>query len=361
VSVPPRWVRRVVLQPVFILVTALVTALSPLLLLVALMASPFVSGRWRPLRIAAFTILFMHREVEAILACTCLWLLCLGRVQTPQMQRRHYLLMRWFLSSARRWGELLLAVTVQVTDDGFAETVLAADQRPLLVLSRHSGPGDTFYLVDMLLDRYRREPRIVMKEILKLDPCIDLAGSRLPNYFVPPPLQRRDGSWESSIADLSATMNACGALLLFPEGGNFSEQRRRRRLALLLRRGRRLDAERAARMHYVIAPEPGGALTALNAAPGADVILIAHGGLSGLGSTGGLFRRAPIDQVFRVHLWHIERAAIPDGDEAQRQWLLDCWQCIDDWVATDAREAGGVSPLAKVPPSAPFDAEGAGW
>jgi hypothetical protein len=65
------------------------------------------------------------------------------------------------------------------------------------------------------------------------------------------------------------------------------------------------------------------------------VILVAHGGLSGLGTTGGLFRRAPLDQVFRVHLWHIVRADIPPAEEERRQWLLDCWKRIDDWVTMD--------------------------
>jgi 1-acyl-sn-glycerol-3-phosphate acyltransferase len=336
--VPPRWARRVILQPLFVIVTVVITVLSPLLLLAAAAASPFVEGRWRPLRVATFTIVWMQQEVAAIVACTFLWLVCVGRVERPQIQQQHYRLMRRFLRSARRWGERILDVTVKISDDGVAEKVLAANQRPLLVFSRHSGPGDTFYLVDMLLDRYGREPRIVMNEVLKLDPCIDLAGSRVPNYFIPPPALRRHGSWERCITSLASTMGQRGALLLFPEGGNFTEQRRRRRLARLLRRGRRRDAERAARMHHVIAPEPGGALAAVNAAPDADVILVAHSGLSGLDDSGGLFRRAPIDQLFRVHLWHVQRADIPCGEEPQRQWLLDCWQRIDEWVALDEDE-----------------------
>ncbi len=340
-SLPPRWLRRIVLQPLFVLVTVLLTVLSPLLLLVAAAASPFVAGHWRPLRIAAYTLLWMQREVVAIAVCAALWVSCLGRTGTPPMQARHYRLMRWFLRSARRWGERLLDVTVRVSDDGRAVSMLSANRRPLLVFSRHSGPGDTFYLVDMLMDRFGRRPRIVMKEILELDPCIDLAGNRVPNYFVPPPLRRRDGSWERSIAHIAATLGPNGALLLFPEGGNFSEERRRRRLAGLLRRGRREEALRAAAMHHVIAPEPGGALTAVRAAPDADVILVAHSGLSGLGDSGGIFARAPIDQVFRVHLWHVDRAGIPAGEEPQRQWLLDCWQRIDQWVAADKQEAGG--------------------
>jgi 1-acyl-sn-glycerol-3-phosphate acyltransferase len=334
--VPPLLVRRLVIQPLFILATVLATVLSPLLLLMAAAVSPFVAGRWRPLRVLMFTIIWMQQEVGGIVGCTVLWVVALGRTGTPAMRLQHYRLMRWFLRSARRWGERVLDVTVSIDDDGVAERMLSANQQPLLVLSRHSGPGDTFYLVDMLLDRYGREPRIVIKEMLKLDPVIDLAGNRVPNYFVPPRERRTDGSWQASIAALSSGMNERGALLLFPEGGNFTEERRRRRLARLFRRGRRQEAAQAGAMHHVIAPEPGGALTALASSPAAAVILVAHGGLSGLGDRGGVFRRAPIDQVFRVHLWYIARADIPDGEERQRQWLLDCWQRIDEWVADDA-------------------------
>ncbi len=336
---PPRLVRRLLLQPAFLVVTPVATLLSPALLLVAAIVSPFVAGRWRPLRVTAFTIIWMQQEVAAIIACTGLWVGARGRTATARARQQHYRLMRWFLRSARRWGERLLDVTVQIDDDGLAEHVLLANNQPLLVLSRHSGPGDTFYLVDMLLDRYGREPRIVMKEILKLDPVIDLAGGRIPSYFVPPRGHRGEGSWQASIASLAAGMDGRGALLLFPEGGNFTEERRRRRLVRLFRRGRRREAEQAGALHNVIAPEPGGTLSALAASPEAAVILVAHSGLSGLGDRWGLFRRAPIDQVFRVHLWSIPRTDIPESDEARRQWLLDCWKRIDAWVAADAARA----------------------
>ena len=330
---PPRWVRRTLVEPLFVLITVLVTVLSPLLLALAAIASPLTPGRWRPLRALAYALVWMHREVAVIAACTWLWLVAAGRVDTPAMRRRHYALMRWFLRGARRHGERALGVHVRVGDDGIAEAKLRAHDGPLLVLSRHSGPGDTLYLVDMLLDRYGREPRIVMKDILKLDPCIDLAGSRLPNYFVPP-RRRRTPSWISQLSALAAGLDERGALLLFPEGGNFTEERRRQRLRRLLRRGRRAEAERAVRMHHVIAPEPGGALAALAAAPGASVVLVAHGGLAGL--DGGLLGRAPMDRDFVVQLWYIDRADVPPTEDERRQWLLDCWQRVDAWVATTA-------------------------
>ena len=55
----------------------------------------------------------------------------------------------------------------------------------MVVLSRHAGPGDSFLLVHTLMDRdHLRRPRIVLKDVLQLDPLIDVYLNRLPNHFV---------------------------------------------------------------------------------------------------------------------------------------------------------------------------------
>src|SRR6185369_614065 len=58
--------------------------------------------------------------------------------------------------------------------------------RPVIVLSRHAGPGDSFLLVHQLLSRYGRKPRIVMKAALQFDPSINVVINRLPHAFVHP-------------------------------------------------------------------------------------------------------------------------------------------------------------------------------
>ncbi|MHB8719188.1 MAG: 1-acyl-sn-glycerol-3-phosphate acyltransferase [Candidatus Dormibacteria bacterium] len=334
---PPLLVRRCLLEPLFVVVTLLALVLSPLILLVAACASPLVEGRWRPLRVAAYTLLWMLREVAGIVLCTLAWVLARGRTSRPRWQQLHYGAMRWFLRGARRLAGSILGVTVRVTAGPCAAQALGGGEVPLIVLSRHAGPGDTFFLVDLLLDRWERAPRIVLKEMLRLDPVIDLAAGRLPCYFVPPPRRRSAEEWEQAIGDLSSGMDAKGALLLFPEGGNFTEERRRRRLRQLLRRGLRRQAEQAVRMHNVIAPQPGGTLAAIAANPAAGVVFVAHNGLSGLGS-GGLVRRAPLDQEWHVHVWYVAPADVP-AEAARPQWLLDWWGRVDAWVAEHAAGA----------------------
>ncbi len=53
--------------------------------------------------------------------------------------------------------------------------------RPVIVLSRHAEPEDSFPLVHQLLSVYRRRPRVVMKASLQLDPSVDIVGDRVPN------------------------------------------------------------------------------------------------------------------------------------------------------------------------------------
>ena len=58
---------------------------------------------------------------------------------------------------------------------------------PLPVLSRHAGPGDSFVLIDGLLngDHVGRRLRIVLKDLLQWNPCVDVLINRIPNRFVP--------------------------------------------------------------------------------------------------------------------------------------------------------------------------------
>jgi hypothetical protein len=42
------------------------------------------------------------------------------------------------------------------------------------VVARHAGPGDSFALVWLVLDRLRRTPRVVLKDVLLWDPGLDV-------------------------------------------------------------------------------------------------------------------------------------------------------------------------------------------
>ena len=149
------------------------------------------------------------------------------------------------------------------------------------MLSRHAGPGDALILVHHLLTDHRRRPRVVMKAALQLDPCIDIVANRMPNAFVSP-----GGRAAEDIGRLAAGLGPRDALVLFPEGGNFTPERRRRAIRRLTRLRRAREAERAARMRNLMPPRPGGVLAALESAPTADVVFVAHIGLDHMAGAG---------------------------------------------------------------------------
>jgi 1-acyl-sn-glycerol-3-phosphate acyltransferase len=204
--------------------------------------------------------------------------------------------------------------------------------RPVIVLSRHAGPGDSFLLVHHLLSRYRRRPRIVMKAALQLDPGLDVVINRLPNAFVPS--RRGPGNLVvDEIERLAAGLGPTGALVIFPEGGNFTPRRRLRAIRLLEERRLDEEATRARAMEYLLPPRPGGALAAIGAAPTADVIFVAHTGLEHVVTVGDVWRALPMEQVLKARWWRVPAAEVPRDHDAQVAWLYDWWARIDAWIS----------------------------
>ncbi|NUR58128.1 MAG: hypothetical protein HOV87_05440, partial [Catenulispora sp.] len=121
---------------------------------------------------------------------------------------------------------------------------------PLIVCGRHGGVGGAFLLAHLLLSTYHRLPRVVLKQTLAWDPLIDALLSRIPHASIDP--QPGDGGATAArIGALAQGMAADEALLIFPEGGNFTPRRRMRALRRLRRRGLAAAAERAARLRNV--------------------------------------------------------------------------------------------------------------
>ena len=82
--------------------------------------------------------------------------------------------------AAEHWFDRGEVVRVRVRIEG-TDPDSAPRGRPLLVLCRHAGPGDSFLLAHALINWYDREPRIVLEESLQWDPAINVLLNRLPS------------------------------------------------------------------------------------------------------------------------------------------------------------------------------------
>ena len=325
--VPHILARRLVLAPLMALLEVALLLASPFLLVVAVILSPLFGG-WRPVRMLAIVVVSAARHLEAAVSLLGLWLRSGfgARSASEPMQQAHFDVMRRFVGGVYRTIVRAARVRVAVNDSAAVEEVLAGASRPALVLARHAGEGDSLLVLHQLLCRYGRNPRIVLHEALRLDPVIDVLGRRLPNRFIDP----RGGDTEVEIAAMSADLDPAGAVLIFPEGANFTEERRLRGIERLEEGGFHAQAGVARGMRHVSAPRPGGALAAIEAAPGADVVFVGYVGFpTGLRE---LWRLLPHPQPVEVRLWRVPAEEIPAGRDERIDWLFDRWKTLDAWV-----------------------------
>jgi 1-acyl-sn-glycerol-3-phosphate acyltransferase len=352
---PPRPIRRLVLVPLVVVLAAGLAAATPLVAVLS-MAFNLVRRqagldpvpRSRALRVAVLALAWSAAETAALTVLLCLWIASGfgGRLDTEPYRARQYAVMRWFLDLIYRVTQRACGLRVQVAGPPDAA---ACDDRPLIVLCRHAGPGDSLLLARYLLSVRGRRSRIVMKAALQLDPSVDVMGNRLPNVFL-----RRSGTAGARGADgrrteqvrrLAAGLDPGSALVIFPEGGNWTPQRWRRAVDRLRRQGHDELASRAAAMPNVLPPRPGGAFAAFAACPAADVIFVAHTGLDRLVSVRDVWRGLLTDMEVRARWWRVPSASVPrDADhDAQVSWLYDWWGRIDAWITAESTDAAVAS------------------
>jgi 1-acyl-sn-glycerol-3-phosphate acyltransferase len=198
----------------------------------------------------------------------------------------------------------------------------------VLVFIRHASIIDTALPVTFISNATGLRLRYVFKRELLVDPCIDVAGHASPNYFID-----RGGTPAEELAGIRSLAVNLGdeGVLLYPEGTRFTE--RKKKIAL-----QRLAAAHpelvplAESFKHCLPPKPGGALTLMDAAPDADVLVVAHRGLEGLAEVADLLSGSVVGKEVQVRFWRVPANEIPQG-EARRKWLFDLWKRVDDFVA----------------------------
>lgn len=339
IAPPPVVVRRVVLAPLVVLLAVLLVPTTLMLALIVGAALTWVlPGRLRVVRVLWMAAFYIIWDAVALLALFGLWVASgfgLARRQ-PWYRRAHVRLARGMLIAffwQVRWT-LRLTIRVEVDADVRVPDV------PLVVVSRHAGPGDSFILVDRLLGLVGRAPAIVLKDTLQWDPAIDVLLHRLPSAFVTPAKRRRPGqpSTRETIARIAGGMSSDDALVLFPEGGNVTPRRRERRIQALRDSGQQELARRAEAMPHVMAPHAGGFVTALEASTDAAVLVVAHTGLERLVSPRDIWRELPMDKTIVLGGWFTPASDLPPDPVGRAAWLFDQWVQVDGWITARSPE-----------------------
>ena len=296
------WVRRPVTGLGVFLIAIVLTVTLPLWAVVT-MAVDAVRGRWRfPIsRLIGFATCWAWLETSGLVLALFLFFTGRGR-SVPA----HYALQTWWCRSLIQ--ALGFTVGLQITVEG-AEHV---GPGPFVALGRHASLADSIMSSWVVASHVGLRPRFVLKKELKMDPCLDILGHRLPNYFV---------DRESS--------NVAGEL--FPEGSRANNKKRVRALEKLRERSPQ-RAETLAGLKYLIPPKPAGAYALLSAVPEANVLTMWHSGFDGLDTFSGILRHLGRAKAkVHVHVEEISRASIPSG-EAFVTWLDAKWVEMDNAV-----------------------------
>ncbi len=319
----------------------LVTALFPALLLLAL-ALDLVRWAthqvpWVATRLLCFLWAYLAAEVAGLLALLGVWV-------AAGFGRRRAWMAEWTWRFQQVWAGWLFAAVRGL----FGLRLEVAGQAlvtpgPVIVLVRHASIVDNLLPSVLVARRARVRLRYVLKRELLADPCLDLAGRRLPNYFV------RRGTGEAvereNVRRLAAGMGPEDGVLLYPEGTRFTPERRTAALDRIAER----DPERASRMadvQHLLAPKVGGVLALLDGAPEADVVVLAHQGLDGLRLISDIWSGALVGRRIRVRFTRIPRAMVPAGVDERVRWLDDVWGEMDEWVDTRLAALEDTEPAA---------------
>lgn len=337
-KLPPKWLRRLVIDPAVVIGFALAVVALPVWVLVALLVSRLVPGNWRILRVAWFLFLYLAVEVAALVALFMLWVASgLGwKMRSAPFQRAHFfvlgVMLRLVVGSAQRAFKLEVAL-----EEPPSQTAGQPDRKPALILSRHAGPGDSILLMHYLVNGYKRRPRIVLKEFLQWDPAVDVLLNRIPTAFVP--VGRKGGeALIESIRDLAGGLEKDDAFVIFPEGANYTEGRRAHAISKLREIGRPDLAERAADLQITLPPRTAGVQAALDAASGgAGVFFIGHAGLEAFLTPGDIWRAMPIGTTVAARTWFIPAEQLPEPADLE-EWIYGMWSQIDRWITSTLAE-----------------------
>jgi 1-acyl-sn-glycerol-3-phosphate acyltransferase len=319
--------RRLRSIPPLVLGLLLVTALLPVLLVVGLAIDV---GRWAvsrvpptATRLALFLWVYLAAEVVGLAALAAAWVASGGGRRDAWLRDATRRLQQLWAAALFRAVRTLFGLRLEVTG---GEDVAPG---PVIVLIRHASIVDNLLPANLIAGPHGIRLRYVLKRELLADPCLDVAGRRLPNYFV------RRGTGEAQelerVGALARGLGRDEGVLIYPEGTRFTPQRRARAIARIAEREPQL-APRAERLRHLLPPRLGGVGALLDGAPTADVLVVAHHGFDGLRLVSDIWRGGLVGLTVRVQITRVPRSAVPPAGPARTGWVYDLWQDVDDWV-----------------------------
>ncbi len=330
------WMRRAISVPAVYLGFFVVIATAPFWIVIALCVDLANAFRTTTVRTGLFLAVYLGCEVIGVAASLIFWVINAihrtSAVEAKKYYRRHLMLQRW-------WAGTLLRVAIRL----FRLKIRAAGcevlDTPMILMIRHASIADALLANEFIGVPHGIHLRYVMKRELLIDPCLDIVGHRLPNYFVDRDSDDPTGKLAGMVKLLSGLREDEG-VLIYPEGTRFTEKKRERIIERLSEQGKLEMAARARALRHTLPPRLGGSLALLEANPGLDVVFCAHTGFEAAGKPTDLSNGSMLDREIAVRFWRVPLDEIPIDASARSAWLFDHWQKIDDWIDVNRVRAG---------------------
>ena len=313
-------VRRLVSVPALVLLALGFVVLLPVWLPVTLVWD-LITGPRRLAHTRLFAFGLWWSWLETFGLAVSLWLFVTGRAKSPDP---NFALQRW-------WANGLvvgLRRTCRLTLEPRHTEVLTPG--PVIVLPRHASLADAL-LSAWFVTQPGLRPHYVLKRELLADPCLDIAGNRLPNHFLDRGAADAKPELDAIRTMAEGVRDADECAVIFPEGTRANPEKRARAMARLAER----NPERAAKLavlRHLNPPRPAGTLAVLDGAPDADLVIMAHAGFEGLDTFGGILKSIPGTAPVLLDCVRIPREEVPDDDEGRIAWLDDQWILLDERV-----------------------------
>lgn len=274
-------------------------------------------------RALVFLWVFLAAEMVGLLWLAAQWVGAGFGASSGRMTTAAWRVQTWWARTLFTTVERLFALDVVVDD------LDVVTPGPIVALFRHASIIDNLLPATLLSDQAGLRMRWIIKRELLSIPALDVAGKRLPNYFV----DRSSQDPRVELRRIRALVEGLGedeGVLIYPEGTRFTAAKRKRAIARL-DKSQPVLAERARGMQHVLPPRTGGALTLLDA--GTDVVVCAHEGLDGFASVADIWSGALMGRVVRVRFWRTPADEIPRGRKERIDWLFGQWERADKWIA----------------------------
>jgi len=315
----PKWLVTV---PLLMLLLCVLIATLPLTLIIALLASliPAYRGSVRAL---LFLLCFVVCETAGVIIAGAIWI-------RYRNQRQRFINANYSLQFG--WSAALMNCARYVFDLTFhVHNTEALEGPAALMLPRHTSIADTVLPMTYYAIPQNTPLRYILKKELQWDPCLEIVGNRLPNYFV----DRVSHNSEAEVANVIALLDSTPpneAILLYPEGTRFSALKHKQLKTKASTDPTSELAQQLSRWPKLLPPRLGGCLGLLSANKHHDLLFFGHSGFEGSANFIELMNGSWTHSHVHLEFWRVPYEDIPTDTDQQKEFLFQQWDKMHDTV-----------------------------